>query len=71
MRWRKRIRLERDGVSFAADVNAAITISQDRSGVTQEIRSVSHQRVVQDSRPKAQGSGGYSPSEPQEEPDDG
>jgi hypothetical protein len=50
MQWRKRIRFDRDGVSIVADVNAAVTINRDEPGMTNEARSVSHARGVQDSR---------------------
>jgi tRNA (Thr-GGU) A37 N-methylase len=53
MRWHKRIRFERDGVSVAADVNAALAVNQQKSGATDQVESVSHVRVVQDSHSAA------------------
>jgi hypothetical protein len=50
MQWRRRIRIDRDGVSVAADVNAALSVNRGRSGEANVVRSVSHVRVVQDSR---------------------
>jgi hypothetical protein len=50
MKWRKRIRFEKDGVSVAADVNAAISVNRGEADETNAVRSVSHVRVVQDSR---------------------
>jgi hypothetical protein len=50
MRWIKRIRFNRDGVSVAADVNAAIAINESESRTSQAARSVSRTTVVQDSR---------------------
>jgi hypothetical protein len=70
MRWRQRIRLEREGVSVAADVNAAIAVNHDLTGACQKVESASHVRVVQDSRPGQQGSGDGVPPENQEEPND-
>jgi hypothetical protein len=58
MRWIKRIRVNKEGVSLAADVNAAVAINEAESGETQTVRSVSHTRVVQDSRPEAPVSAG-------------
>ena len=50
MRWHKRIRIERDGVDLAADINAAFAVNQGDQGATTRVESVSHARVVQDSR---------------------
>jgi hypothetical protein len=50
MKWRKRLRIDRDGVSVAADVNAAISVNRGETDATNEVRSVSHVQVVQDSR---------------------
>jgi hypothetical protein len=50
MKWRKRMRIDKDGVSLAADVNAAISVNRGQSGATNQVRSVSHVQVVQDSR---------------------
>jgi hypothetical protein len=58
MRWRRRIRIDRDGLSVAADVNAAISVNRGRAGETNVVRSVSHARVVQDSRGGVQEPGG-------------
>ncbi|MEA2297634.1 MAG: hypothetical protein QOF77_570 [Solirubrobacteraceae bacterium] len=58
MRWHKLIELERDGVSLAADVNAAIAVSQGQPGATTVVESVSRVRVVQDSRRRAPDSSG-------------
>jgi hypothetical protein len=65
MQWRKRIRLNRDGVSVAADINAAIAVNQGEPGATNKVESVSHVRVVQDSRRAAHDSS--SPEEPENE----
>jgi hypothetical protein len=67
MRWHKRIRIERDGVNLAADINAALAVNQGESGATTEVESVSHARVVQDSRRRAAGSTGAA-EEPHEQP---
>jgi hypothetical protein len=58
MRWRKLIRLERDGVSLAADINAAISVNQGEAGVTNRVESVSRVRVVQASRGRPPDSSG-------------
>ncbi len=50
MEWRKRIRFVRDGVSAVADVNAAIVVNHGETGASNQVDSVSHVRVVQDSR---------------------
>ena len=50
MRWHKRIRIERDGVDLAADINAALAVNQGDPGATTRVESVSHARVVQGSR---------------------
>lgn len=50
MRWIKRIRVEQEGLSLAADINAAVSINDAEPGTTQTVRSESHVRVVQDSR---------------------
>jgi hypothetical protein len=50
MKWRKRIRFDKDGVSVAADVNAAISVNRGEADATNEVSSVSHVHVVQDSR---------------------
>jgi hypothetical protein len=64
MRWHKRIRIERDGVNLAADVNAALAVNQGDSGATTKVESVSHARVVQGSPHRAAGStGGEEPQE--------
>ncbi len=57
MRWQKLIRLERDGVSLAADVNAAIAVNRGETGATNTVESVSQVRVVQDSRRRSPDSG--------------
>lgn len=49
--YRKRIRVERDGVSIAADVDAAISVNTGGSGKRQSVKRVSKTRVVQGSRP--------------------
>jgi hypothetical protein len=58
MRWQKLIRLERDGVSLAADVNAAIAVNRGETGATNTVESVSQVRVVQDSRRRSPDAGG-------------
>ena len=50
MEWRKRIRIDRDGISVAADINAAISVNRGEADATNEAKSVSHVHVVQDSR---------------------
>lgn len=71
MQWRKRIRFEREGVSVAADINAAIVVNQGESGVTNKVDSVSHVRVVQDSRRREPDpKGATAPKTEQEERDD-
>jgi hypothetical protein len=50
MKWHKRIRFDRDGVSVAADVNAAVSVNRGEADETNVVRSVSHVHVVQDSR---------------------
>jgi hypothetical protein len=54
MRWLRRIRIDGDGVSLAADVNAAVNVNRGHSGETNVTRSVSHVRVEQDSRRRPQ-----------------
>jgi hypothetical protein len=56
MRWHKRIRVERDGVNLAADIDAALAVNQADSGATTKVESVSHARVTQDSRRREAGS---------------
>jgi hypothetical protein len=58
MRWHKRIRIERDGVNLAADINAALAVNQGDSGASTKVESVSHTRVVQGSRRREAGSTG-------------
>jgi hypothetical protein len=70
MRWRKRIRINSEGVRLAADVDAAISVNRAKSGATTESRSVSHVRVVQDSRGSRAGSHGEKPSENEQEDQD-
>jgi pyridoxal biosynthesis lyase PdxS len=53
MQWRKRIRIDRKGLSLDADVNASIAVNKGQSGTTNKVESVSHVRVVQDSRGNA------------------
>jgi hypothetical protein len=67
MRRRRRIRIDRDGLSVAADVNAAISVNRGRAGETNVVRSVSHARVVQDSRGGVQGSGAANPEDERKE----
>lgn len=50
MRWHKRIRIERDGVNLAADINAGLAVNRGDPGATTRVESVSHVRVDQDSR---------------------
>jgi hypothetical protein len=50
VKWRKRIQFDRDGVSVDADINVAMAVNTDSADSTQEVRSVSQARVVQDSR---------------------
>jgi hypothetical protein len=50
MKWRKRMRIDKDGVSIAADVDAAISVNRGEADATNQVRSVSHVHVVQDSR---------------------
>ena len=50
MRWQKGIHVQRDGVNVAADINAALAVTQGDHGATTRIGSVSDARVVQDSR---------------------
>jgi hypothetical protein len=70
MRWRKRIRINSEGVRLAADVDAAISVNRAKSGATTESRSVSHVRVVQDSRGSRADSHGEKPSENEQEDQD-
>ena len=53
MGWRKRIRINRDGLNVAADVNAAVTVNRGGRGSASRTESVSQVRVVQDSRREA------------------
>jgi hypothetical protein len=59
MRWRRRIHIEREGIEVVADVNAAVSVNRSEPGATNQVHSVSHARVVQDSRrpPCAPGGG--------------
>jgi hypothetical protein len=70
MEWRKRIRVDKDGVSVAADVNAAIAINQGEPGATNKVDSVSHVRVVQDSRRRTQTQSGADAPETEQEDTD-
>ena len=63
MRWHKRIRVERDGVNLAADINAALAVNQSDPGATSRVESVSHARVVQDSRRRTEATGAEVPPE--------
>jgi hypothetical protein len=70
MKWRKRIRIDREGLSLDADINAAIAVNKGQPGTTNKVESVSHARVVQDSRGNAnkKSSGGTDPESDQEDP---
>ena len=68
MRWQKLIRLEKDGVSLAADVNAAIAVNRGETNTVESV-SVSHVRVVQDSRRRGQDSSGAQAPNNEEDPD--
>jgi hypothetical protein len=63
MRWHKRIRIERDGVNLAADINAVLAVNQGDSGATSRVESVRHARVVQDSRLRAESTRAEEPPE--------
>jgi hypothetical protein len=63
MRWHRRIRIERDGVNIAADVNAAVAVNQGDPGATSKVESVSHARVVQDSRRRTESTSAQEPPE--------
>jgi hypothetical protein len=67
MRWRKRIRLDRDGLNLAADVNAAFSVNRGGTGETNAVRSVSHVRVVQDSGRAARSGGAGEPESERKE----
>lgn len=66
MRWRRRVRITRDGVDLAvdargdlaADVNAAIVAGRGESGVARQARSVSRLHIVQERVEPASGRGG-------------
>jgi pyridoxal biosynthesis lyase PdxS len=70
MRWQKLIRLERNGVSLAADINAAIAVNRGETGTTNTVESVSHARVVQDSGRRSPDSGRAKAPNKEEDPDD-
>jgi len=71
MRWHKLIRLEKDCVNLAADINAAVAVNHGGSGSTNKVESVSQVRVVQDSRRRAaNSSGAQTPNHEQEVPND-
>ena len=63
MRWHKRIRIKRDGVDLAADINAALAVNQGDPGATSKVESVSHARVIQDSRAGTESTSAKEPSE--------
>jgi hypothetical protein len=50
MRWHKRIRIERDGVDLAADINAGLAVNQGDPGTTTRVEAISETRVAQHSR---------------------
>ena len=50
MRWLKQIRIDRDGITLAADVNSVFAVSPGQTGETNMVESTSHVSVVQDSR---------------------
>jgi hypothetical protein len=50
MRWHKRIRIQRDGVDLAADINAGLAVNQGDPGATTKVEAVSDARVAQRSR---------------------
>ena len=67
MRWRTQIRLNGEGVSVAADIDAAIAVNAGRPGAEGESRSTSTVRVVQGPR-RAPGDGmGGEPSDNDQE----
>jgi hypothetical protein len=53
MKWRKRIRINADGVRVAADVNAAVSVNRGEPGSATRTESVSQVQVVQNSRREA------------------
>jgi hypothetical protein len=50
MRWHKRIRLDRDGIDLAAEVDAVIAINAGQPGSTTRVQRTSRVTVVQDAR---------------------
>jgi hypothetical protein len=70
MQWQKLIRLERDGVSLAAEVNAAIAVNRGETGATNAVESVSQVRVVQDSRRRSPAASGAKAPNNEEDPND-
>lgn len=63
MQWRERMRVDRDGVRIAVDVAAAINVNRGEVEADSQARSVSHVRVVQDSRRAGQQPGRAGESE--------
>jgi hypothetical protein len=68
MRWHKRIRVQRDGIDLAADLNAVIAVNQGDPGEATRVESVSSARVDQDPRSEADSTGAEEP--PQQPPAD-
>ncbi len=52
MQWRKRIRIEEDGLDLdlAADIDAAVAVNHGRPGTTTRVARTSRVTAVQDSR---------------------
>jgi hypothetical protein len=65
MRWHKRIRLDRDGLDLAAEVDAVIAVNIGQPGRTTRIDQTSSVTVVQEAR-RAGDSGEPSPPDPKE-----
>jgi hypothetical protein len=65
MKWHKRIRLERDGVDLAAEINAAVAVNRGSPGTTTAVESHSRATAVQDSRHRA-GAGEHPHNDPKE-----
>ena len=50
MRWRKQVRISREGLELAADVNAAIVVNSGEPDADRTAEASSHLRIVQRTR---------------------
>lgn len=50
MRWHKQVRISREGLDLAAEVNAAIVVNSDEPDADRTADASSHVRIVQNAR---------------------